>query len=91
MTTPSPCQYVFVCKDCGRDAGDLRRWLKKRIKEDDRRGKLRVVRTECMGACPDDAVSVAVGGPGAPSGCWLVDPKKDREELYAAIVDADGG
>ena len=77
---------LFVCRECSRrsDEPDLRKWLKKRLREDGLRKDVRVVRTECMGLCPeDDLVSVCEAG-GEPT---AVCPEADREALYLRLVE----
>ena len=73
---PAPMQLIFVCREC-EDGRDLRRWLEKRV-----RGRARVVKTGCMGLCPEDRVSVSVGGR-----CHAVDAgsKKQKRALLAIV------
>ena len=82
----APSSLLFVCRECSRrcDGPDLRKYLKKRLKQDGwKKKELRVVRTECMGLCPDEGVSVCESG-GEPE---VVRPERDREELYERLVD----
>ena len=77
---------LFICRECSResDEPDLKKWLKKRLREDGHKKEVRVIRTECMGLCPDgDLVSVCEGG----GECRAVSPKDDREAIYLRLVE----
>lgn len=82
----APSTVLFVCRDCSRRSGDpdLRKWLKRRLKEDGLKKDVKVVRTECMGLCPDDG-RVSVCEPGRD--CEAVSPEDDREDLYLRLVE----
>lgn len=76
---------LFICRECSResDEPDLRKYLKKRLREDGLKKQVRVVRTECMGLCPDEGlVSVCESG----GECRAVSPC-DREALYLRLVE----
>ena len=76
---------VFVCRDCSRrsDEPDLRKALKKQLCEDGLKKEVRIVRTECMGLCPSDGVSVCEPG----GECSSITGEKEREALYARLTD----
>jgi hypothetical protein len=65
---------VFICKKCEArlhgdvtPEGDLRSWLKRRLKADGLRRDIRIVPVGCFGLCPK-------GGVAATSGTLLADP-----------------
>ena len=77
---------LFVCRECSRrsDEPDLRKYLKKRLREDGLKKDVRVVRTECMGLCPDDGLVSVCESKGK---CRAVCPANDREALYLRLVE----
>ena len=92
---------VLVCERCFKERipeedpetaaeiGDfnLRDWLKARLKEDGHWGKVRAIATSCMDVCARRRVTVALDPQnGDASDVFVVDPLKDREALYSAIV-----
>ena len=81
-----PSKVLFLCRECNRrsDGPDLRKYLKKRLKEDGLSKDVRIVRTECMGICPEDDL-VMIAEPG--QNCRAVSPRKEREEVYERLVD----
>lgn len=82
----APTALLFVCRDCSRrsDDPDLRKYLKRRLKDDGLKKEVKVVRTECMGLCPDDGrVSVCESG-GEPT---AISPEADRDVVYLRLVD----
>ncbi|MBW4616909.1 MAG: (2Fe-2S) ferredoxin domain-containing protein [Desmonostoc vinosum HA7617-LM4] len=84
---------VLVCSQCAKERGgstasdDLQNWLKSRLKFEGLWGEFRVVSTSCLGVCPKAHVTVVTvsDGDGGKSQCLIVDPKSDRELLYAHI------
>lgn len=84
-----PSRVLFVCRDCSRrsDGPDLRKYVKKRLKEDGLHKDVRVVKTDCMGLCPEDDL-VCIAPP--RKDCEAVDPKRDREAVYERLVDGLG-
>ena len=57
---------VFICEKCGKRAGDgdkhashkLASKLKRRVKRELGKGRVRIVLTSCMDACPEDRIAV---------------------------------
>lgn len=82
----APLTLFFVCRDCSRRSGDpdLRKYLKRRLKDDGLKKDVKIVRTECMGLCPEDG-RVSVCEPGGE--CTAVCPEDDREEVYLRLVE----
>lgn len=96
---------VLVCEKCSKERipdedpdvarrfGDfnLRDWLKRRLKDDGRWGKIRAVGTTCMDVCARRLVTVAIDKQdGSSAEVFVVDPLDDREEIYRAIVERLG-
>ena len=77
---------LFICRECSRgsDEPDLRKYLKSRLREDGLKKEVRVIRTECMGLCPDDDLVSVCEGRGE---CRAVSPVDDREDLYLRLVE----
>lgn len=76
---------LFVCRECSREADgpDLRKYLKKRLREDGLKKEVRVVRADCMGLCPEDGrVSVC-----EPNGDCHAIAACERESLYLRLVE----
>jgi predicted metal-binding protein len=95
---------VLVCERCFKERipeedpevaeriGDfhLRNWLKERLKEDGRWGPIRAISTSCMDVCARGRVTVCFEPhAGAPT-VLVVDPLRDRDELYRAVVEKLG-
>lgn len=94
---------VLVCERCSKERipeedpekaaeiGDfhLRDWLKKRLKEDGLWGKIRAINTGCMDVCARARVTVLIDPQtqGRSSEAFVVDPMRDRDELYRTIVE----
>lgn len=76
---------LFVCRECSRrsDEPDLRKALKKRLREDGLKKEIRVVRTECMGLCPGEGTSVCEPG----GTCSSISGERAREGLYERLVE----
>ena len=75
---------------CTKSAGgELRGWLKDRIREEGLRGEVLAVTTGCQGICPAQGVTVCLAGAQATGAAemLIVDPKVDRQELWAKIVE----
>ncbi len=97
---------VLVCERCSKERipeedpdkaaeiGDfhLRDWLKERLKQDGLWGKIRAINTSCMDVCARRHVTVAIDSQrrGATAQIYIVDPIKDRDELYRTIVSELG-
>jgi predicted metal-binding protein len=84
VSAPWRRDVVFVCKKCeGRceadvtPDGDVRGWLKHRLKADGLRRDIRIVPVGCFGLCPK-------GGVAATSGALLAEP-----ESAMVVVDED--
>jgi predicted metal-binding protein len=96
---------VLVCERCLKERipeedpevaariGDfhLRDWLKAKLKEDGRWGPIRAVNASCMDVCARRRVTVAIEPQRGETRVFVVDPVADKDELYAAIVDALAG
>jgi predicted metal-binding protein len=92
---------VLVCERCFKERipeedsdvaaqiGDfhLRNWLKERLKEDGRWGAIRAISTSCMDVCARGRVTVCIEPQHGESTVIVVDPVRDREELYRLIVE----
>ncbi|HEY5258365.1 MAG TPA: hypothetical protein VIJ12_08275 [Candidatus Baltobacteraceae bacterium] len=96
---------VLVCERCSKERvpeedpetaarwGEfkLRDWLKRRLKDDGRWGKIRAVSTSCMDVCARRHVTVCIDPQtGAEPTVTVVDPLEDREALYQRIVEQLG-
>ena len=95
---------VLVCERCLKERipeedpevaariGDfhLRDWLKAKLKADGRWGPIRAVNASCMDVCARKRVTVAIEPQRGETRVLVVDPVADKDELYAAIVDALG-
>lgn len=83
-------KVVFVCGDCD-DGPALRKWLKKRLQKEAPDADVKVVRTGCMGICPDDKVSACIAGARPSTAVWRVDPdcRESRRALALAVLDQD--
>lgn len=97
---------VLVCERCFKERipeedpekaleiGDfhLRDWLKTRLKEDGYWGRVRAINTSCMDVCARRRVTVSIQPQTQTQPeVFVVDPLKDREELYRRIVDKLAG
>lgn len=86
---PVPTEkVVFVCGEC-EDGLELKKWIKKRLKKDAPDAGVKVVRTGCMGICPEDRVSACVAGARPGSAVLRLDPssREDRHSLLLAVLD----
>ena len=80
---------VLVCRKCsGNDDGDLRDWLKPRLKALGHKKAIKVVATGCLGVCPKRRVVVVHAPRGAPARTLVVG-KKDREALLQQLTGED--
>lgn len=81
-------KVIFVCGECD-DGPELRKWIKKRLKKDAPEADVKVVRTGCMGICPEDRVSACVAGARPGSAVLRLDPsrREDRQSLLLAVLD----
>ncbi|MDC0711937.1 (2Fe-2S) ferredoxin domain-containing protein [Stigmatella sp. ncwal1] len=80
---------VLVCRKCsGNKALDLRRWLKRRLKEDGHEDHIRVLRVGCLDVCPKRRVTTVVQPlPGhAGGGCFVVDPEEEGDDFYLQVL-----
>jgi predicted metal-binding protein len=91
---------VLVCERCFKERipqedpdiaaqiGDfhLRNWLKERLKEEGRWGAIRAISTSCMDVCARGCVTVCIEPQRGERIVMVVDPVRDREELYRLIV-----
>ncbi len=73
---------------CTRAAGgELRGWLKDRIRADGLRGELLAVTTGCQGVCPAQGVTVGLVGATGDAEMMIVDPVKDRQQLWDRLIE----
>jgi hypothetical protein len=84
-------EVVVVCAKCAKRQGlrarSVRALLKKAGKRADRRRKLCVVESGCLGPCPKRAVAVATGASLAAGRVVLLDPASGPEEALAAVLN----
>lgn len=92
---------VLVCERCFKERipeedpeiaeriGDfhLRDWLKTRLKEDGRWGRVRAVNTSCMDVCARGRVTVCIQPHGGEAATVVLDPVNEREALYRKIAE----
>jgi predicted metal-binding protein len=94
---PAPWRHdvVFVCKKCEArrkadvtPAGDVRGWLKQRLKADGLRREVRVVTVGCFGLCPKRGVTTTSGALLADpqSALVVVDENSDLDEVYRRLT-----
>ena len=81
-------KVVFVCGDCD-DGPELRKWIKKRLAKDAPDADVKVVRTGCMGICPDGHVSACVAGACPSNSVMRIDPscRESRRSLLLTVLD----
>jgi len=68
LAPPVQDAMVFICEKCGKRAADgnkhaghkLASKLKRRIKRELGKGRVRIVLTSCMDACPVDRIAILV-------------------------------
>jgi predicted metal-binding protein len=64
MAPPVELAMVFICEKCGKRDGDkhashkLASKLKRGVKRELGKGRVRIVLTSCMDACPEDRIAV---------------------------------
>lgn len=93
---------LLTCRKCGKRLGGgfgprgeetLARMLRRALREDGRRGEVRVLETGCQGLCPKGAVSVI--GPadqtGSPVRIWAVPRGTEAKSVLARLLGARGG
>jgi predicted metal-binding protein len=80
---------VFVCRECSGNAdGNLRKWLKVRLKEDGLKKDVRVVSVGCLDVCPKRRVTVVVAPRQGESKSFVVGID-EREAFYRDLVKQD--
>lgn len=77
---------VLVCTKCkgarrGPDAREIRKGLKHRVGK----GKLRVLESDCMSVCPDDAITVCISKTSGATEVRIVQSHDELDGLAALI------
>jgi hypothetical protein len=98
--TPTWQTLVLVCTHsrpegadracCGAAGHDLRNWLKDRVRADGLKGVVLATQSGCQDVCSPRGVTVTLRGAGAASS-MIVQGAADREALWLAVCDANGG
>ena len=78
---------VLVCTKCkgarrGPDAREIRKGLKHRVGKSK---QLRVLESDCMSVCPDDAITVCISKTNGPSEVRIVQSHDELDALAALL------
>jgi ferredoxin len=80
---------VLVCTKCkgarrGPDAREIRKGLKHRVGKNK---QLRVLESDCMSVCPDDAITVCIVRVGGPTEVRMVQSHDELDGLASLVQD----
>jgi predicted metal-binding protein len=87
---PAECAVVFICEKCGKGADfsgrDLKQEIRARLKEDGRKGEVRVVLSSCLDLCPKDGITVAVASTARSKPTSFFVARGDSGEAASAVL-----